>query len=224
MHGCLKDPVVKAEHLFVHSHRRPLRSAAQHAAAAALLRDAQAGPVRARALLLRRLLLVAGCVLRPLSMHRRAPWALTPVLSQREGAFSFEPAWSFPHDEDVLSLGEAALPHPVVADLNGDGRREARRACTPSLPAGLRQGAPQVIVATHDARLLVLEQPRTPDARCGCLAERASASGLTPHPPGEVLRPPARCLTRRCCPRTYAWRLAAAPSRWPWATWRLRAR
>jgi hypothetical protein len=45
---------------------------------------------------------------------------------QREGAFSFEPAWSFPLDDDVLAAGESALPPPVVADLNGDGRREAR--------------------------------------------------------------------------------------------------
>ena len=60
--------------------------------------------------------------------------------AQNEGAFSFEPAWSFLHADDPFLAGEALLPHPVVADLNGDGRSE-------------------VIVTTRDARLLVLEQP-----------------------------------------------------------------
>jgi hypothetical protein len=111
---------------------------------------------------------------------------------QREGAFSFEPAWSFPLDDDTLSAGEVALPPPVVADLNGDGSREARAACarprTPNLNGPLRCAASQVVVAMRDARLVVLEQPRLSDpgcaslhvVACGCnaLTRRPSCSGF----------------------------------------------
>jgi hypothetical protein len=48
--------------------------------------------------------------------------------SQNEGAFSFEPAWSFLHHDDPFLTGETSLPHPLVADLNGDGRLEVRRS------------------------------------------------------------------------------------------------
>ena len=65
-----------------------------------------------------------GC----LAPARRGALTLRAAAAQREGAFSFEPAWSFPLDDDTLSAGEIALPPPVVADLNGDGSREVRRA------------------------------------------------------------------------------------------------
>jgi hypothetical protein len=48
--------------------------------------------------------------------------------AQGEGVVSFTPAWSFLHSDDPFLLGEALLPHPVVADLNGDGTREARQS------------------------------------------------------------------------------------------------
>jgi len=76
--------------------------------------------------LLRRLLLAAGAWLARALPQRACSDAAAPP--QREGAFSFEPAWSFPLDDDTLSAGELALPPPVVADLNGDGSREARAA------------------------------------------------------------------------------------------------
>lgn len=47
---------------------------------------------------------------------------------QAERSLSFTPAWSFALDEDL----QGGLPFPLVADLNGDGRKEAlRKLATP---------------------------------------------------------------------------------------------
>lgn len=50
-------------------------------------------------------------------------------LAQHEGVVHFEPAWCVLHDANIVHASEAALPAPVIADLNGDGSREVRFAC-----------------------------------------------------------------------------------------------
>ncbi|CAK9320713.1 unnamed protein product [Citrullus colocynthis] len=57
---------------------------------------------------------------------------------QHEGDFSFREAWMHLTDEYPIKYEGDRLPPPVVADLNGDGKKE-------------------VLVATHDAKILVLE-------------------------------------------------------------------
>ncbi|KAL7104588.1 hypothetical protein ACP275_08G255200 [Erythranthe tilingii] len=57
---------------------------------------------------------------------------------QREGDFSFKEAWFHLSDEYPIKYEGERLPPPIVADLNGDGRKE-------------------VLVATHDAKIQVLE-------------------------------------------------------------------
>lgn len=60
---------------------------------------------------------------------------------QRQGAFSFKPAWHLREPGDVFGDGhEQPLAAPISFDLNGDGRRE-------------------VIVATEDARIVIVDQP-----------------------------------------------------------------
>ncbi|KAJ4823007.1 hypothetical protein Tsubulata_000380 [Turnera subulata] len=57
---------------------------------------------------------------------------------QHEGDFSFREAWFHLSDEYPIKYEADRLPPPIVADLNGDGRKE-------------------VLVATHDAKILVVE-------------------------------------------------------------------
>lgn len=58
---------------------------------------------------------------------------------QNEGSFSFKEAWFYPRSDDTVVKHEAErLPPPIVTDLNGDGRKE-------------------VIVATGDAQLRILD-------------------------------------------------------------------
>ncbi|CAA2982991.1 uncharacterized protein LOC111401954 [Olea europaea subsp. europaea] len=57
---------------------------------------------------------------------------------QHEGDFSFKEAWFHLSDEYPIKYEAERLPPPVVADLNGDGKKE-------------------VLVATHDAKIQVLE-------------------------------------------------------------------
>ncbi|KAG8383387.1 hypothetical protein BUALT_Bualt04G0007200 [Buddleja alternifolia] len=57
---------------------------------------------------------------------------------QHEGDFSFKEAWYHLSDEYPIMYEADRLPPPIVADLNGDGRKE-------------------VLVATHDAKIQVLE-------------------------------------------------------------------
>ncbi|XXG66076.1 hypothetical protein AAC387_Pa05g3625 [Persea americana] len=57
---------------------------------------------------------------------------------QHGGDFSFQEAWFHLYDEYPIKYEAERLPPPVVADLNGDGRME-------------------VLVATHDAKIQVLE-------------------------------------------------------------------
>ncbi|KAJ6818483.1 uncharacterized protein M6B38_406085 [Iris pallida] len=54
------------------------------------------------------------------------------------GDFSFDEAWLHVTDEAPVKYEAERLPPPLVADLNGDGR-------------------PEVLVATHDAKIQVLE-------------------------------------------------------------------
>lgn len=56
---------------------------------------------------------------------------------QHEGDFSFREAWFHLSDEYPIKYEAERLPPPVVADLNGDGRKE-------------------VLVATHDAKIQVI--------------------------------------------------------------------
>lgn len=56
---------------------------------------------------------------------------------QHEGDFSFREAWMHLTDEYPIKYEGDRLPPPVVADLNGDGKKE-------------------VLVATHDAKILVI--------------------------------------------------------------------
>ncbi|KAM7516178.1 hypothetical protein LguiA_005761 [Lonicera macranthoides] len=57
---------------------------------------------------------------------------------QHEGDFSFKEAWFHLSDEYPIKYEGERLPPPIVADLNGDGRKE-------------------VLVATQDAKIQVLE-------------------------------------------------------------------
>lgn len=57
---------------------------------------------------------------------------------QHEGDFSFREAWFHLSDDYPIKYEADRLPPPVVADLNGDGKKE-------------------VLVATHDAKIQVLE-------------------------------------------------------------------
>ncbi|KAG0462172.1 hypothetical protein HPP92_020648 [Vanilla planifolia] len=57
---------------------------------------------------------------------------------QHEGDFSFKEAWLHLSDEYPIKYEAERLPPPIVADLNGDGKSE-------------------VLVATHDAKIQVLE-------------------------------------------------------------------
>lgn len=57
---------------------------------------------------------------------------------QHEGDFSFREAWFHLSEEYPIKYDAERLPPPVVADLNGDGKKE-------------------VLVATHDAKIQVLE-------------------------------------------------------------------
>ncbi|KAL0332963.1 UNVERIFIED_CONTAM: hypothetical protein Scaly_2197800 [Sesamum calycinum] len=57
---------------------------------------------------------------------------------QHEGDFSFKEAWVHLSDEYPIKYEADRLPPPIVADLNGDGKKE-------------------VLVATHDAKIQVLE-------------------------------------------------------------------
>ncbi|XP_043708663.1 uncharacterized protein LOC122657931 [Telopea speciosissima] len=57
---------------------------------------------------------------------------------QHEGDFSFKEAWVHLSDDYPIKYEAERLPPPVVADLNGDGRSE-------------------ILVATHDAKIQVLE-------------------------------------------------------------------
>lgn len=57
---------------------------------------------------------------------------------QHEGDFSFKEAWFHLSDEYPIKYEGERLPPPIVADLNGDGNKE-------------------ILVATHDAKIQVLE-------------------------------------------------------------------
>ncbi|KAJ7953063.1 FG-GAP repeat-containing protein [Quillaja saponaria] len=57
---------------------------------------------------------------------------------QHEGGISFKDAWMHLSDEYPIKYEGERLPPPIVADLNGDGKKE-------------------VLVATHDAKIQVLE-------------------------------------------------------------------
>ncbi|XP_059437498.1 uncharacterized protein LOC132170512 [Corylus avellana] len=57
---------------------------------------------------------------------------------QHEGDFSFREAWMHLSDEYPIKYEAERLPPPIVADLNGDGKKE-------------------VLIATHDAKIQVLE-------------------------------------------------------------------
>ncbi|KAF8406490.1 hypothetical protein HHK36_008579 [Tetracentron sinense] len=61
---------------------------------------------------------------------------------QHEGDFSFKEAWFHLSDDYPIKYEGERLPPPIVTDLNGDGKRE-------------------ILVATHDAKIQVLE----PNAR-----------------------------------------------------------
>ncbi|KAL8211161.1 hypothetical protein R6Q57_005598 [Mikania cordata] len=57
---------------------------------------------------------------------------------QHEGDFSFKEAWYHLSDEYPIKYEGDRLPPPIVSDLNGDGKKE-------------------ILVATHDAKIQVLE-------------------------------------------------------------------
>lgn len=57
---------------------------------------------------------------------------------QHEGDFSFREAWFHLSEEYPIKYEAERLPPPLVADLNGDGKKE-------------------ILVATHDAKIQVLE-------------------------------------------------------------------
>ncbi|XP_058110246.1 uncharacterized protein LOC131253300 isoform X2 [Magnolia sinica] len=67
-------------------------------------------------------------------------WGLHHVhaIRKREGDFSFKEAWFHLSDDYPIKYEAERLPPPIVADLNGDGRSE-------------------ILVATHDAKIQVLE-------------------------------------------------------------------
>jgi hypothetical protein len=56
----------------------------------------------------------------------------------QDGGVSFKDAWMHLTDEYPIKYEAERLPPPLVADLNGDGKKE-------------------VLVATHDAKIQVLE-------------------------------------------------------------------
>lgn len=62
---------------------------------------------------------------------------------QQDGGVSFKDAWMHLTDEYPIKYEAERLPPPVVADLNGDGKKE-------------------VLVATHDAKIQVLSFPNFP--------------------------------------------------------------
>lgn len=65
--------------------------------------------------------------------------ALTIFFSlQHEGDFTFREAWLHLADDYPFKLEAERLPPPLIADLNGDGRSE-------------------ILVATHDAKIQILE-------------------------------------------------------------------
>jgi len=59
---------------------------------------------------------------------------------QQDGGVSFKDAWMHLTDEYPIKYEAERLPPPLVADLNGDGKKE-------------------VLVATHDAKIQVLSFP-----------------------------------------------------------------
>lgn len=61
---------------------------------------------------------------------------LLSLTCQHEGGISFKDAWMHLFDEYPIKYEAERLPPPVVADLNGDGKKE-------------------VLVATHDAKIQV---------------------------------------------------------------------
>jgi len=61
-------------------------------------------------------------------------------LIQQDGGVSFKDAWMHLTDEYPIKYEAERLPPPLVADLNGDGKKE-------------------VLVATHDAKIQVLSFP-----------------------------------------------------------------
>lgn len=69
-------------------------------------------------------------------------FAVFYTVQDDQGPFSFQKAWYHPIKSNSWDHGSDVLPQPIVADLNGDGE-------------------PEIIVATHDAKLQVLA-PRPP--------------------------------------------------------------
>lgn len=61
---------------------------------------------------------------------------------QHGGDFSFKEAWYHLSDDNPIKYEEERLPPPIVTDLNGDGKSE-------------------ILVATHDAKIQVLEPHRS---------------------------------------------------------------
>lgn len=59
---------------------------------------------------------------------------------QHEGDFSFREAWMHLSDDYPIKYEAERLPPPIVADLNGDGKKE-------------------ILVATHDAKIQVILTP-----------------------------------------------------------------
>eukprot|EP00898_Chlorokybus_atmophyticus_P005991 jgi/Chlat1/6393/Chrsp44S05841 len=104
------------------------------------------------------------------------------LLVRREGGFGFEAAWRYPLGRTWKAAWAAGttgepLPPPVVADLNGDGRLE-------------------VLLATHDAKLLVLDPaaPADPDADTFAQAKVLAQVSLLPSAPSGA---PVRFLPGR---------------------------
>lgn len=62
--------------------------------------------------------------------------ALGFLTCQHEGGISFKDSWMHLFDEYPIKYEGERLPPPLVADLNGDGKKE-------------------VLVATHDAKIQV---------------------------------------------------------------------
>ncbi|KAK7406758.1 hypothetical protein VNO78_08389 [Psophocarpus tetragonolobus] len=74
---------------------------------------------------------------RDLSILMLSAFAILFTL-QQDGGISFKDAWMHLTDEYPIKYEAERLPPPLVADLNGDGKKE-------------------VLVATHDAKIQVLE-------------------------------------------------------------------
>ena len=98
-----------------------------------------------------------------------------------EGAVALQPSWAHAYDAPALRA-DNPLPAPVVADLDDDG-------------------APEVLVATRDGRLLLL-------GGAGDAAVAAAAAARA----GRRL-PRWRCAPRRACARTPGSRRAGGRSR-----------